>query len=651
MNHFTPWLSSAAVQSLGWTLLHFVWQGALLALLLPLISGFLKTANARYAAALGTLTLMGLAPVITFLILFQTPKSPTLLVAHHPSVSNGLFAPVIDPVLSAPQEISLTWPGLGLLNVDWTRIAVLLWFSGIVVLSLRTLGGFFLMERMRRHQAQITGNLRALCLDLQDRMGIRRTVSYYKSFLIDAPSVIGWFRPVVLLPASALTGLSPSQIEAIIVHELAHIRRFDPFVNLFQIALETLLFYHPGVWWVSRRARMERENCCDDMAVSLCGNPVDYARALTLMETWRSAPALALGANGGSLKTRISRLLGLRTFATGVPRVGLVGLAFLLSTGALLAGAGFSSNLKDSNSGTDCALLEPPPPPPPPVPDIPEAPAVPVLAPPAAPSAVPAIPPLPPEPEISEISPAQAPEPPQAPASPSTSNHESYIDAMAAAGYKDMSVDDLIAFKTQGITPEYMRDMRATGLSFSRSELIGMKIQGVTPEYVRHIRDTWKDVTARDLIAMRIQGVDPNDVGQFRQLGFPNLSVHELIEMKIQGVTPDYARRVRETWKDASIHDLIAMRIQGVEPGDMGQFRQIGFPDLSLHQLIEMKIQGVTPGFVKEMKDAGFNGTPHEFLNAKILGVTPDFVRMVRSHGFTNLDAHKLIQLKLAGVF
>ncbi len=134
----------------------------------------------------------------------------------------------------------------------------------------------------------------------------------------------------------------PQQLEAVIVHELAHIKRFDCFVNLFQIAVETLLFYHPAVWWVSRSIRTERENCCDDIAIAVCGNVGDYARALTLMETWRATPALVLAANSGSLRSRISRLLGLQTITRSVPGAGLAAIGLLCAAGAVLAGATFN---------------------------------------------------------------------------------------------------------------------------------------------------------------------------------------------------------------------------------------------------------------------------------------------------------------------
>ena len=130
------------------------------------------------------------------------------------------------------------------------------------------------------------------------------------SAVAQTPAVIGWIRPVVLLPASALSGLEPGQIEALLAHELAHIRRHDYLVNLLQTAVETLLFYHPAVWWVGRQMRAERENCCDDLAVAVCGDALVYARALTELEQIRiAAPRLAMAANDGSLLNRVRRLL------------------------------------------------------------------------------------------------------------------------------------------------------------------------------------------------------------------------------------------------------------------------------------------------------------------------------------------------------
>ena len=128
--------------------------------------------------------------------------------------------------------------------------------------------------------------------------------------MVEVPTVIGWLRPVVLVPGSALAGMAPYQLEAILAHELAHIRRHDYLVNLLQTLVETLLFYHPAVWWLSHRIRIERENCCDDLAVSLCGDPYAYAKALADLEELRADSGhLALAATGGSLIHRVRRLI------------------------------------------------------------------------------------------------------------------------------------------------------------------------------------------------------------------------------------------------------------------------------------------------------------------------------------------------------
>jgi HEAT repeat protein len=174
------------------------------------------------------------------------------------------------------------------------------------------MGGWLYTQRLKSHKTCLLDDkwwqtLRRLCGQLR----VKRPVRLLESALVKVPMVIGWLRPVILLPAGALTGLTTRQLEAIIAHELAHIRRHDYLVNLLQALIETLLFYHPAVWWVSRQIRREREHCCDDLAVAVCGDAFTYARALLEMERLRAGgPQLALAANGGSLMNRIQRLVG-----------------------------------------------------------------------------------------------------------------------------------------------------------------------------------------------------------------------------------------------------------------------------------------------------------------------------------------------------
>jgi hypothetical protein len=170
-------------------------------------------------------------------------------------------------------------------------------------------------------------------------MGVtQRRVRLLVSPRVDAPAVLGWLRPVILAPVAALSGLSPDHIEALLAHELAHIRRNDYLINLLQSVVETLLFYHPAVWWISRQIRTERELCCDDLAVALTTDVLTYAQALAELEAGRpSRLRTAVAGTDGSLSRRIARLLEPTTMHHKLPRPAAAwALSALLAAGITL---------------------------------------------------------------------------------------------------------------------------------------------------------------------------------------------------------------------------------------------------------------------------------------------------------------------------
>src|SRR5207249_1797260 len=190
---------------------------------------------------------------------------------------------------------------------------VFVWFAGVVALSLRLTSGWLVTRQLGRvGTSTVPDACREAVARLAGRLRISRPVRVLESAVVQVPAVIGWLRPVILLPVSALTGLTPLQLDALLAHELAHVRRYDYLVNLIQAVIETLLFYHPAVWWVSQQVREEREHCCDDLAVAACGDAHFYATALLGMERLRVTPpafALAAAGRGGSLMGRIRRLV------------------------------------------------------------------------------------------------------------------------------------------------------------------------------------------------------------------------------------------------------------------------------------------------------------------------------------------------------
>ncbi len=545
------------VNALGWTLAHFLWQGAALGLAFYLFLVCCRSALARYWAGILVLAVMVAAPVVTFIKMRHSAQGGTAVSAHVFGTAN-----FIERAGTLPHSAVTSLPA-----INWPAVFAALWFIGVLALALRALGGWVLVQRLYHGERQcLSPLLTARCTALCNRLGISRAVKFYLSDAIDAPAVIGWFRPVVLLPLTALTGLSPEQLEAIIAHELAHVQRFDCFVNLFQIAAETLLFYHPAVWWVSRTIRAERENCCDDIAVSACGDAGAYARAPTVVEGWRSMPALVMAANGSPLKLRIERLLGLKAMSSNVSTVGVAAVGLICASGILHAGAALRQPATPNPSEPVEAI---PAPAPKPHPGVPAKPRLQAFAKPAAQA-------------------APKPTPNQ------NANSPSYIEGLQDAGLKNLSVDDLIALKVQGVTPQYIRDIHAAGLTPSAGELIAMKVQGVTPEYIRTVRNAWPDTKIDEIIAMKVQGVNPSDAAAYRAVGLDNLNVGRLIAFRVQGITPDYVKSLKAAgFTDVTADNVIAAKVQGITPEFIQKARSHGFTNLSLSQLIRLKISDV----------------------------------------------------------
>ena len=632
-------ISPELLDSLGWTLVHFIWQGAALAALFAVTNAVCRRASTRYALAVITLALMMAAPVITF---------TKLMGAKDPAVrygARGAFARAVKPRegVFLPARPGAPTPEIPASQNDGILWFVEAWFLGVLLLSLRTAGGLFLIERMRREVKPVGRQLYEKYLALQRKMGLERVIRYCQCVELDAPAVLGWFRPVVLLPARALTGLSEEQMAMVIAHELAHIRRLDCFVNLFQIGAETLLFYHPAVWWVSQRIRAEREHCCDDEAVAVCGDAVNYARALTLMEEWRTAPSLVMAANRSPLSERVVRLLGLDGAAGRFRVAGLaVGVACL--AGALLAGNAFlgvaraalgstaNPNHRQERSSLTVAGEQ-------------GSSSVIVVRPANAGAAAKHFAAIEQagkdkENELKEKKQARDDE---------QAGKESYIDALEAAGFKSLTADELIAMKIQGVTPAYIKEIHDLGMKPSVEEFIGMRVQGITAEYVRDMRGLAPNLGIDELIGMKVQGITPQYANDMRGLGL-EYDPENLIGMKVQGITPEYVKGMQALGFKPDTEELIGMKVQGITPDYVKAMKATGLnPDVD--NLIGMKVQGITPEYVKGMQDAGFkNLDVDELIGAKVQGITPGFIDRARKHGFQDLTLDKLIALKQAGV-
>ena len=279
---------SGFVQALGWTLLHFLWQGLLIGCATALARAALRNARpeARYAVGCGAL-----------LACLAWPAAGLYLRLAGGDATAALFSSALLPAaLLAPDSL----PGLDLL----LRAVVGVWALCAAVLALRMALGMLWIERSARNTGATHGQLQARLSRMAQEAGVARPVRLRVVDGIASPLAAGIWRPVVLVPASLVTGMPPDLLAALLAHELAHIRRHDYLVNLLQNAIEALLFFHPAVWWISRGVRLEREHIADDFAARQLGEPRRLALALSELERLQfSTHHLAVAANGGSYVT------------------------------------------------------------------------------------------------------------------------------------------------------------------------------------------------------------------------------------------------------------------------------------------------------------------------------------------------------------
>jgi beta-lactamase regulating signal transducer with metallopeptidase domain len=375
MSLLTEFILDPSLNAFAWALVHFVWQGALIGVVAFVLLRLVRPSEAstRYLIGVTALGAMLVAPVATFVALDRSSTArgltavastlppdqtneggsvqgvavqPAGSAASTPGVTGWILAD-----LSNPGARSLVTGGLGRaagsnsgLSPGWLLLIVSIWLTGVVLLSIRLIGGWLVARHLARQTvARVPPALERRAKVLAQRLRLSRAVAILESQAVVVPTLIGWLRPVVLLPAAALGGLSPQQLEAILAHELAHVRRHDYLINLLQSVVETLLFYHPAVWWISAQVRAEREHCCDDLAVAVCGDRLVYVTALAELTSMAARPSLALAATDGSVVGRVRRILG-RSRPVHEPPPGWAVLALLALALAGTAGSGDASS-------------------------------------------------------------------------------------------------------------------------------------------------------------------------------------------------------------------------------------------------------------------------------------------------------------------
>jgi beta-lactamase regulating signal transducer with metallopeptidase domain len=629
--------SDSLINTIALSLLHFLWQGAAIAASAGTLMLVLRRPATRYLVSVGALVLMLISFVTTVALLSSGDSATELLSARAPA------AALASPKVATVTSLEMLWTSQAVTTSDAFVWMARAWFAGVFVFALRIVFGLLVIGRLRRRSLVALPPRHVARFEaLQERLRLDRFIRYCECEGVSVPAVIGVFRPIVLLPLRALTGLSAEQLDAVVAHELGHILRFDVAVNFLQVIAETLLFFHPAVWWLNKRIRADREDCCDDIAVSACGSRVAYARALAAMEGWRETPNFAMAATGGTVAARVARLLGVRGERgerASRAIAALLMLTMALAAGVASLGVALPAAAQSSVPAAPPVAPEPvvpatevvPPVPPvpapkmlPPVPTVPEAPAANLeVAPPAPP--IPAVPAPQPAREVEPLREPKAAKDPKAAKEPKVAKLHKAPKEPKAAKEAKVSKEPKVAKEPKqpraAKEPKVDRDERVDVRQIEQVD-VQQDVQGEVREEVRSnlnhhsnqnhhqnsnnhaLRPTTRNsnssvedrealgVSKEDFAALQAMNISPDYVRAMRSTS-PRPSTADIIAMKAMGVTPDYLEALRAVGIQTGAAGVMQVRTMGITPEDIEHAMKLGFNDLTVDKLIQLDLSSV----------------------------------------------------------
>jgi len=314
-------MNSWIIETLGWTLLHSFWQIGFAALILFLALQILResSANFRYLASISAVILSLILPIATFVYLssgstflniVKTP--PATITKSAPPIKNAASVETIEKTQVSRLNATVQANASPSSKIPFLPILVGLWLIGVLIFSIRLTGGVWTVHLYKtRKVSAVEKHWQEKFGEFCESLQIRQKVTFLQSQMVEMPVVIGWLKPIVLVPASAFLQISSKELETILIHELTHIKRNDYLINLGQSLVEILFFFHPCVWWMSARMRSEREFAVDEIVSQIFETErFVYAKALAQLEDSRAvAPTLAMAADGGNLMKRIEKIL------------------------------------------------------------------------------------------------------------------------------------------------------------------------------------------------------------------------------------------------------------------------------------------------------------------------------------------------------
>jgi beta-lactamase regulating signal transducer with metallopeptidase domain len=605
------------IRAVTTVLMHSLWQGTLIAILAFVALSIFRSSSARFRYAVSCCAM--LAVVVVTIVTAVAIWPDTTGSAQQTSV-------VTDQPVSTESSRNVG-PSIGASNVNddvspthrwWSdpsvsRYIFVIWVAGVMLFSAYHLLGWRRARGfVRRGTSSVPTEWQARFEKLCDELRVRRLVSLLSSVKVNVPCVVGWIKPVILVPVSMFTSLDPAGIEMILVHELAHVRRYDVLVNIVQTAMETLFFFNPAIWWLSRRIRIEREDCCDDTAVARTGDPLRYARALANLEEVRMFQTSFNSALTGSpLRRRIQRIVGATKPRFYSSVLSISGMALIASLMVVVLGSPGGSNDSAVQASEKIEAMQTF------------------------------------DPEPSDLR--------------GEWEIESDRNELKILVYGRGSSGMCFKLTRDGATHlidqggQSFQIVRDAGTTFFEGTLHkrGQRIEGSGEWYFRpdsaYVRFMGpyglREDDRQKTFSLAIFDVSRKYLAGMENCGLGGLTVDQLMSARIFGISPEIVEEFREAgYPSLSYQELLSMGVQGVSPEDAREFGKLGFEHVTASQLVSARINGLTPGFVREFREAGFHDLSfNSFITLRAFNLDVGDFKNCYRHRFMDLSEDNMV--------
>lgn len=610
--------SEKILQAICWTLLHSLWQG----LVLASITGFLMIVSKKSSSTTRYNLISVVFVLFVIIVSFTFIREWSLLDENTTAAATTAATDLYQlPANAAPNNNIHSDNLLGnylsiFINYFNTHasLIVTIWFIVFTAKCIRIFAGLVNIQRIRHYKiSEVPDFWKDRIDELSYNLGIQKTITLLESAIVKVPVVIGILKPVILVPAGLIINLSPQEVESILIHELAHIRRRDYFFNLLQCFVDVLFFFNPAILWISSLIRNERENCCDDIAIQQTRSKKQFVQALVSFHQYNlSAPGYAMpfAEKKSRLLTRVQRIVNNNnTTLNPAEKIVLIVSLFLFSVIFISITNGQVTPQKKQTGQTKSAAQ----------------PAVQKSQKTNSQSA-----------QSSGKKNNSSPNKKRTGASPATENISAREDQAESEAEQDANIET--------------NESESLGYENISADLLErMKQHGVSEDFLKGLHDAgYEDISPEKAIQLKDHGIDAGYINEFKTLGFDNISLEKAQELRDHGVSAEFMRRFNEMgFHDISLDQAIQIRDHGVGPDFVMSITQLGFKDMSLDKLIELRDHGVNADFINDFRKAGFtNISLDKAQELRDHGVNISYISELRQLGFKDISLDKSIELR-----